>query len=267
VFSAAINSDAVIVPSLHAGNLFPDELKGKIRVRMEGFRLPLLHSDKKALRKKLGLPEQGLIVGIASRTLEAMRGFDVFLKVAKQLKQNRPDIHVLVIGSEQTIYGNELTYLGGKSFKQHVLDDLNITDDFLISRDYLEYDAFQDHLQAMDLIFFPLFEGAANWGLFEAMASGLPVIASNRCFIPEVISHGTNGFMVDPYDIEEMVSRSLNILDDPDASSFLGENARKKIKDHYSVEHSIAGYLAVINEVMGQNDNGMLVQPKHMIGA
>jgi hypothetical protein len=37
VYSACLKSDRVIVPSFHAGNLFPDELKPKIRVRMEGF--------------------------------------------------------------------------------------------------------------------------------------------------------------------------------------------------------------------------------------
>lgn len=253
VYTSAVNSDRVIVPSRHAADHFPVELQPKIRVRMEGFKLPELCTDKRAIRMKFDLPADGPIIGFASRTLEAMRGFDIFLNLVKQLKTVRPDLHVLVVGSEQTMYGNELTYLGGKSFKQQVMEDLNMGNDDFISRDYLAYDAFHEHLQAMDLIVFPLFEGAANWGLFEAMASGVPVIASNRCFIPEVISHGEDGFMFDPYALDDMVNQSLAILDNPVAYSAVGISARNKIRDYYSVENSVKGYLDVIAEVIGQD--------------
>lgn len=252
VYASAVNSDRVIVPSRHAADYFPSELQPKIRVQMEGFNLPERCPDKRAIRTKYGLPTDGPIIGFASRTLEAMRGFDIFLDVVKRLKIIRTDLHVLVVGSEQTMYGNELTYLGGKSFKQQTMEELGIGDDFFISRDYLAYDAFHEHLQAMDLILFPLFEGAANWGLFEAMASGVPVIASNRCFIPEVIEHGVDGFMFDPYALEDMVNQSLAILENPDGYFAVGTNARKKIRDGYSVENSVRGYLDVIAEVVGQ---------------
>jgi glycosyltransferase involved in cell wall biosynthesis len=251
VYASAVNSDRVIVPSRHAATLFPAELQPKIRVQMEGFKLPEICPDKQFIRMKYGLPANGPIIGFASRTLEAMRGFDIFLNVVKRLKAIRLDLHVLVVGSEQTVYGNELSYLGGKSFKQQTMDDLEIGEDFFISRDYLANDAFHEHLQAMDLILFPLFEGAANWGLFEAMASGVPVIASNRCFIPEVISHGEDGFMFDPYAIDDMVNQSLAILENPEGYSAVGTNARNKIRDYYSVENSVKGYLDVIAEVIG----------------
>jgi glycosyltransferase involved in cell wall biosynthesis len=250
VFSTAVNSDRVIVPSAHAANLLPVELRHKVRVRMEGFRLPNLYPDKLALRRKYGLPETGPVIGFASRTLEAMRGFDIFLNAAAHLKQRFPELTVLVLGSEQTMYGNELTYLNGKSFKQFAMEQLNIEPGFFISRDYLAYDAFHEHLQAMDLILFPLFEGAANWGLFEAMASGVPVIASNRCFIPEIIEHGKDGFLFDPYDTTGIVAQSLSILDFPKAFAHIGRSAREKIEKFYSVEAAVAGYLSVINEIL-----------------
>lgn len=252
VFSAAMKSDAVLVPSSHARDFFPPEIRDKVHVRMEGFELPPLYSDKKTLRIEAGLPEDGPIIGFASRTLEAVRGFDVFVKIAERLKKIRPDVHFLVIGSEQTLYGNELTYLEGKSFKRHMLDSMNLPDDFFIFKDYLNYDDYHKHLQAMDQIFFPQFEGAANWGLFEAMASGLPVIASDRCFIPEVIRQGVNGWMVDPQDLDSMVDLSLYLLNDPGTADRIGKNARNTIRDYYSVEQSVAGYLSVIDAVMEQ---------------
>ena len=250
VYASAVNSDRVIVPSAHAARHFPEELRHKVRIQMEGFVLPELSEDKKAIRQKHGLPETGPILGFASRTLEAMRGFDVFLKVAQRLKELCPDLAVLVLGSEQTLYGNELSYLDGRSFKGDTMERLGLTEDFFIWKDFLPYDAFHDHLKAMDLILFPLFEGAANWGLFEALASGVPVIASNRCFIPEIIEHGTDGFLFDPYDLDGMTALGLDILENPEAYAHVGQNARSTIRDRYSVTNSVAGYLRVIGEIV-----------------
>lgn len=249
VFSCAMGSEAVITPSAHARGFFPKELQHKVHVQMEGFDLPDINRDKQALRMELGLPE-GPLVGFAGRTLEAMRGFDIFASVAKSIKDILPDVHFLVLGSEETIYGNELTYLGGKSFKRHVLETLDLPDDFFMFKDYLAYDDYHRHLQAMDLVLFPQFEGAANWGLFEVMASGLPVIASNRCFIPEVIQNGENGFIIDPYNLEGMIRLCVYVLNDPDYAAYIGANARNTIRDSYSVEHSVAGYISVMDSAM-----------------
>lgn len=248
VFSSAMKADAVITPSRHARSFFPKEIQHKVHVQMEGFDLPMLYPDKQALKHEFGLT--GPIVGFAGRTLEALRGFDIFVSVARTLSTLRPDIRFLVIGSEQTLYGNELTYLNGRSFKRYVLDTLGVADDFFIFKDYLAYNDYHKHLQAMDVVLFPQFEGAANWGLFEAMASGLPVIASDRCFIPEIIESGENGFMADPYDIEGMARLCIYLLNDPDYAREIGQNARNTIKEKYSVEQCVAGYVSVIESVM-----------------
>ncbi|GAB6095363.1 glycosyltransferase [Desulfatiferula olefinivorans] len=252
VFSGALMSDAVVVPSAHARKGFPDALKDRVHVCMEGFSLPPLYPDKPALRRALGLPESGPILGFAGRTLEAVRGFDVFAEVAARLKALRPDLHILVIGSEETVYGNEPAYLNGTSFKRHALDRAGLGDGDIVCKDYLTHDDYHRHLQAMDLFYFPQFEGAANWGLFEAMASGLTVIASDRCFVPEVIDQGVNGWMVDPEDRDTLVGLSLYLLDHPAEAARLGRAARKTIRTRYSVEQSAAAYLDLIDRVIGR---------------
>jgi len=249
VYTSVIHSDLAIVPSQHAKEFFPPELQSKIRVQMEGFQTHPLRYDKQALKKRLGLPDDGPIVGFVGRTLEAMRGFDIFAKVAVKLRAVRSDLHFLVIGDEETIYGNEQAYLEGKSFKQYVLETEGLSDSFFIFRGFLPYDDFIEHLQAMDIILFPLFEGAANWSLFEAMASGLTILASNCSFIPEVITSDKEGYLFDPYDIDGFTGKALKLLSQPETYSYLGENARKKIINDYSIENAMAGYLAIIKEV------------------
>lgn len=253
VYTSAIHSDMLIVPSQHARKSFPPELQPKIRVQMEGFPIARNHYDKVGLRNTLGLPDSGPIIGFAGRTLEAMRGFDVFVKVAARIKKELPDAHFLVIGDDKTIYGNEKVYLGQKSFKQYAFETANLGEDRFIFYNFLPRDQFIRYLQAMDLFICPLFEGAGNWTLFEAMACGLKILASNRCFIPEVITHGEEGFLFDPYDIDGFVGKSLDILADTENYRYLGENAQKRIKNHFSVEKAVKGYMNIITEVIRNN--------------
>ena len=61
---------------------------------------------------------------------------------------------------------------------------------------------------------------ALRWALaerlpLEAIASGLPCVGVDAYALPELIHHGENGFIVRPFDPEEMASRALDILGDP----------------------------------------------------
>jgi glycosyltransferase involved in cell wall biosynthesis len=122
IHASVLGADLCLVPSRHARSLFPEELQRKVRVQPEGFTLPPLVADRAALRRELAIPGSGPVIGFAGRTLEAVRGFDVFLRMAKAVLRVRPDARFLVLGDEATLYGNETAYLGGKSFKQHVVE-------------------------------------------------------------------------------------------------------------------------------------------------
>jgi len=64
----------------------------------------------------------------------------------------------------------------------------------------------------MDLILSPLFEGATNWALFDALAAGVSVPASNCCFLPEVISDGHDGLLFDADDAQGLARAALELL-------------------------------------------------------
>jgi len=100
IHASVLQADLCLVPSQHAKGLFPEELHHKVRVQPEGFNVPAVVRDKTALRKDLGIPDCAPVVGFAGRTLEAVRGFDVFIKVAKQIRRVRKDVQFLVIGDD-----------------------------------------------------------------------------------------------------------------------------------------------------------------------
>jgi len=248
IHSSVVQSDLCVVPSRHAKELFPRELRPKVRVQAEGFSLPAAAADKQALRRELGIDGSAPVIGFAGRTLEAVRGFDIFCRAAREILQTHQDARFVVIGNEATIYGNESSYLGTKSFKQHALEASAAPVANFIFKPFLAYEDFVKHLQAMDLILFPLFEGAANWALFDALAAGVPVLASNRCFIPEVITHGRDGLLFAPDDVDGFVRAALELLAKPERRASMGRRARHKIARRFSLDKAIEGYRTIIEE-------------------
>ncbi len=77
-----------------------------------------------------------------------------------------------------------------------------------------------------------------QWGLVvnEAMATGLPVLVSERCGCsPNLVDHGRNGFTFDPYDVESLAKLMLEMTSDDCDREALGQ-ASKEIISSYSTE-------------------------------
>jgi glycosyltransferase involved in cell wall biosynthesis len=217
---------------------------------MEGFDVTNIPTGGPSARAELGLPVEGRIVGFFGRTLEAVRGFDTFVQVARRLHERDDTLQFLVIGDEQTIYGSESRYLGGRSFKDYVLAHAGVPPELFLWRTSMSYAMFRRHIACLDLAILPTFEGAANWSIFEAMAVGLPVITSQRCFIPEVIRSGQEGILMDPYDVHGITDQAMILLHNPAQAAELGRAAQTRIRESYSLGHVAQGYARLLYEAI-----------------
>ena len=63
--------------------------------------------------------------------------------------------------------------------------------------------------------------------ILEAMACGIPVVASNLCAIPEAIDNGVNGLLIKPGSIPELIEAINSLLEDIKFRKKIGDNARK----------------------------------------
>jgi glycosyltransferase involved in cell wall biosynthesis len=248
LYASMMHSDLCVAPSEHAKRLLPCELQHKTRVQMEGFTVAAGGGQEE--RAALGLPLDVPLVGFFGRTLEAIRGFDIFVQSAKRLREIEPTVQFLVIGDEQTIYGSERMYLGQVSFKSYALAHAGLSEDFFHWRSGMPYDAFRRHISCLDLAVLPLFEGAANWNLFEAMAVGLPIVSSNRGYVPEAIRDGQDGLLADPSDVEQLTLLSGRLLKDRRLANQLGNSAQQRIHSNYSNEVAAKGYARIIREAI-----------------
>lgn len=86
--------------------------------------------------------------------------------------------------------------------------------------------------------------------ILEAMACGLPVVATAVGGIPEQVDDGITGLLVAPEDSSAMASGIERILKSPELSAQMSQAAASKAKTHYSIELQTERYLAWFEDIL-----------------
>ena len=108
-------------------------------------------------------------------------------------------------------------------------------------------------LQAMDLFVLPSkAEGISNT-ILEAMASGLPVIATAVGGNPELVVDGETGSLVPAQDSEAMAAAIGTYLQTPEKLKIFGQEGRKRIEQQFSLDAMVNAYMAVYDELSSQS--------------
>ena len=73
----------------------------------------------------------------------------------------------------------------------------------------------------------------------EALASGTPVVATRVGGVPDVVTDGVNGFLVEPGDTEAAAERVAQLAGDPELRSRLGDSGRESVRERYAVDRLV----------------------------
>jgi L-malate glycosyltransferase len=106
-------------------------------------------------------------------------------------------------------------------------------------------------LACADLFLLPSALEAFGLVALEAMACGVPVVATNVGGIPEVVPHGTAGYLADVGAIDEMAEAAWELLADPDRHARAGRAARTAA-ERYAAENVVPLYEAHYREVLNR---------------
>jgi N-acetyl-alpha-D-glucosaminyl L-malate synthase BshA len=103
-------------------------------------------------------------------------------------------------------------------------------------------DAIEELIGISDLLLLPSENESFGLVALEAMACEVPVVASRVGGLPEVLTDGVEGFLVEPRDVEKMAERSLAILAHESYREEMGKRAREKAHAHFCSNKIIALY-------------------------
>ncbi len=98
-------------------------------------------------------------------------------------------------------------------------------------------------LAAADLFCLPsLYEGLPL-AILEAMAAGLPVVATAVAGVPEAVDDGTTGLLVPPEDADALARALAALAADPERRRRMGEAGRRKLERDFAIPRVAAAYL------------------------
>jgi glycosyltransferase involved in cell wall biosynthesis len=95
------------------------------------------------------------------------------------------------------------------------------------------------------------FEGMSN-SIMESMAHGVPVVATRTGGAAELMRDGVEGWLVDPGDAESAARRLVELATDPGARALMGERARARMGDEFSVARMVDRHVDLYRRLAGE---------------
>lgn len=193
-------------------------------------------TGKAKAREELGVKTEDRIVLYTGRFL-AEKGIKYLLEAIEEVTEKSKDISFLLVG-------------GG--FDEHLVSGwLKKTKnkDRVHTLPYIEYEKMPYAYLASDVLVQPSLAEGLSRSILEAMACGLPVIATDVGGNPELVSL-ENGFLVKPSSSRGMVEAILNIFSDDKTLSKMGESSRRRVVSEFSVEKRIKSFIRLYGRLV-----------------
>jgi glycosyltransferase involved in cell wall biosynthesis len=108
----------------------------------------------------------------------------------------------------------------------------------------------KDHIRAASFLALPTREDNCPMVVLEAMAAGLPVLASNIGGVPDLIQTGITGLVCDPQKPESFATGVSRLLDDTALSARLAATAKVEARTRFHPEVISRGHLEIYREVL-----------------
>jgi glycosyltransferase involved in cell wall biosynthesis len=169
------------------------------------------------------------------------KGLEVLLEAMARLRRQGLDVHLRAVGPfASPRYAAEVAHHVQRLGLAHEISWAGLTREVA------------DELRKMDLLVLPsLFGEGLPMVVLEAMAAGVPVVATRVAGVPEAIRHARDGVLVEPGDADELARAIAEVIAGRYDWSALRASARARHDDCFSDRAMAAGVAAVYREVLG----------------
>jgi glycosyltransferase involved in cell wall biosynthesis len=230
----------------------PEIFQPKVRVIFDGIDTQMWRPQP-GFPRRLGnwnVPEGLKVVSYVSRGMESLRGFDIFMKMARLLCERRKDVLFVIVGQDRICYGGDQDVIGNRTFKEWVLAQDQYDLSRFIFTGLLPSPTLAELFAFTDLHVYLTVPFVLSWSLMDALACGATVLASDTTPVREMIQHGKNGLLTDFFHVEKMAEQVERVLDQPEDYKHLGNAGIEMIRDQYSLDVCLPRMLQLYEEVL-----------------
>lgn len=199
--------------------------------------------DRAALRQRLGLDPDALLVGCFGR-VRAQKGTGDFVDAMIRLLRTRETVQAIAMGGivGHEGYARELRTRidgAGLSGRLRLLPEVPVG-------------AMPDWYAALDLYVAPQRWEGFGLTVLEAMASGVPVVATRVGAFEELVADGETGRLVPPGDVPALAGAIEPLLDDTALRWAIADAARPHVLDNFRIEGEAQALVALYRRLLAQ---------------
>ncbi|WP_175493868.1 glycosyltransferase family 4 protein [Microvirga guangxiensis] len=205
----------------------PTKIKS-VHVIPNGLNLSEWSSDRRVAK---GDASDKPMIMLSVAVLRRMKGIHHLIRAHGVLSRRYPNLHLWIVGDgperENLEYEAELAGNSDKVFFAGHRSDV------------------RELMQSADLFVLPTLIDALPTVIIEAMAAGLPVIASRTGGIPEMVDDGETGLLVEPANENDLISACERIIQSPKFAESLGRAARDSVERNFDLNTQVERLLVL----------------------
>jgi sugar transferase (PEP-CTERM/EpsH1 system associated) len=190
--------------------------------------------ERQRVRASLGYRSSDIVLGFAGR-LDPVKNLDLLVGILECSNPRDYPFRLLIVGD-----GPDRSRIEKRCHAVGIAPYVNFVGEQTDIRPYL---------LAMDVFLLTSLREQMPLTVLEAMAVGIPVIATNVGEIPYIIDHGINGFLQEARASPEVFVQALRSVLCPSQRKSLGDAARKKAVSHFKLDTMVRKYTSLIREV------------------
>jgi len=186
----------------------------------------------RAMREKLGIPEDARVVLFAGTMLTNVKGHEDLLRAARRILATEHDVWFVLVGAH------------GRSPLRH-------RQVIFVGR--VEPAEMPGYYAAADVFAYPTHGDIFPLVVLEALASAKPVVTHRIGGLSELVEDGTSGFLVEEHDEDALEERLRRLIADRELAKSMGETGRERVRGFFTVEQQVRKTEALYDKVVKGN--------------
>jgi glycosyltransferase involved in cell wall biosynthesis len=178
------------------------------------------------LRKKFNINSEDIVIGTVGR-LSPEKGLEYLISAIREVVNAYPQTKVLIVGDGDEKYCLSL---------QEKVKDLELSSHIIFVG---FYEDIPQILRCLDIFSLPSLFEAFNRSLLEAMACGLPVVATAVGGNVEIVQDGVNGLLVPAGNPDALASAIAELLKDKEKARKMGREGKRHVEENFSIEKNV----------------------------
>jgi glycosyltransferase involved in cell wall biosynthesis len=206
---------------------------------------PPTAAERLVARRKLGIDPGRPVLATVAR-LSQNKGHGFMIRALAEVRKAFPDVLYLIPGEGDSSWHGEGGFRGEL---ERLAGELGVA---AHTRFLGYYPDLETILHASDLLVSPSLREGMQVSLIEAMAAGLPIVATAVGGTPDAVADGESGLLVPPSDADALAGKVIELLGDRERMSWMGAAGRRRAEEHFDSRVVAAQVLRACEEVAGR---------------